>query len=103
MKIQKSTDAIYQNLSPKLFEAVKYWYEKTKSQVTFEVVIWKGINDKQVDIDTLIAYCKQVPSKENLIEYNTIGDDQFLQQDQMLHILHIRHHWQSNFSNRTTV
>ena len=63
----------------KLLEAIKYWYEKTKSQVTFEVVIWKGINDKQVDIDALIAYCKQVPSKVNLIEYNTIGDDQFLQ------------------------
>jgi 23S rRNA (adenine2503-C2)-methyltransferase len=43
------------------------------------VVVWKDINDKQVDIDALVAYCKQVPSKVNLIEYNAIGDDQFVQ------------------------
>ena len=62
-----------------LLEALNYWYKKTKSQVTFEVVVWKDINDKQVDIDALVAYCKQVPSKVNLIEYNAIGDDQFVQ------------------------
>ncbi len=62
-----------------LLEALKYWYEKTKSQITFEVVVWKGINDKQVDIDALVSYSRQVPSKVNLIEYNAIGDDQFVQ------------------------
>ena len=62
-----------------LLEALKYWYEKTKSKVTFEVVVWKDINDKQLDIDALVSYCKQVPSKVNLIEYNAIGDEQFVQ------------------------
>ena len=62
-----------------LLVALKYWYENTKSKVTFEVVVWKDINDKQVDIDALVSYCKQVPSKVNLIEYNAIGDDQFVQ------------------------
>ena len=62
-----------------LLEALKYWYDKTKSKITFEVVVWKGINDKQADIDALVYYCKQVPSKVNLIEYNAIGDDQFAQ------------------------
>ena len=62
-----------------LLEALKYWYEKTKSQITFEVVVWKGINDKQVDIEALVSYSSQVPSKVNLIEYNAIGDDQFVQ------------------------
>ena len=62
-----------------LLEALKYWYEKTKSQITFEVVVWKGINDKQVDIDALVSYSSRVPSKVNLIEYNAIGDDQFVQ------------------------
>ena len=59
-----------------LLEALKYWYKKTKSKVTFEVVVWKDINDKQVDIDALVAYCNQIPSKVNLIEYNAIGDVQ---------------------------
>ena len=62
-----------------LLEALKYWYEKTKSQITFEVVVWKGINDKKVDIDALVSYSSQVPSKVDLIEYNAIGDDQFVQ------------------------
>ena len=62
-----------------LLEALKYWYKKTKSKVTFEVVVWKDINDKQVDIDALVAYCNQIPSKVNLIEYNAIGDVQFVQ------------------------
>ena len=62
-----------------LLEALQYWYEKTKSQITFEVVVWKDINDKQTDIDALVSYCKQVPSKVNLIEYNAIGDNQFVQ------------------------
>ncbi|MFL2584554.1 MAG: 23S rRNA (adenine(2503)-C(2))-methyltransferase RlmN, partial [Flavobacteriaceae bacterium] len=62
-----------------LLEALKYWYDQTKSKITFEVVVWQGINDKQEDIDALVAYCKQVPSKVNLIEYNSIGDNQFVQ------------------------
>ena len=64
---------------PDLLEALKYWYAQTKSKITFEVVVWQGINDKQQDIDSLVAYCKQVPSKVNLIEYNAIGDNQFVQ------------------------
>ena len=67
---------------PELLEALKYWYDQTKSKITFEVVVWQGINDKQEDIDALVAYCKQVPSKVNLIEYNAIGDNQFLQAKQ---------------------
>jgi len=67
---------------PELLEALKYWYHQTKSKITFEVVVWQGINDKQEDIDALVAYCKQVPSKVNLIEYNAIGDNQFLQAKQ---------------------
>ena len=35
-------------------EALKYWYAQTKSKITFEVVVWQGINDKQQDIDLLL-------------------------------------------------
>ena len=62
-----------------VMEAMQYWYEITKNRITFEYVIWKGINDEQADIDALIAYCKQVPSKVNLIQYNSIGDPNFVQ------------------------
>lgn len=62
-----------------LMDSLKYWYQKTKSKITFEYIVWYGINDTQKDIDALVKFCKQVPSKVNLIEYNAIGDQQFLQ------------------------
>ena len=65
-----------------LLESLQYWYEKTKSRVTFEYVVWKGINDRQEDIDALVAYCRRVPSKVNLIEYNAIEEDGFEQADE---------------------
>lgn len=62
-----------------LAHAIKYWYEKTAKAVTYEYVVWKGINDDDQDINALVDFCKISPCKVNLIEYNPIGDDQFLQ------------------------
>ncbi len=62
-----------------LLESLQYWYLKTKKIITFEYVIWKGINDTQKDANALVDYCKQVPSKVNLIEYNAIDDGEFQQ------------------------
>lgn len=65
-----------------LKESLEYWYSKTKSKVSYEYVVWKGINDKREDIDALVKFCSYVPCKVNLIEYNPIGDDEFKQADQ---------------------
>ena len=65
-----------------LLESLQYWYAKTKSRITFEYVVWKGINDKKKDIEALVTYCKKVPSKVNLIEYNAIEEEGFQQADQ---------------------
>lgn len=62
-----------------LRESLIYWYQKTKSKVTYEYVVWKGINDDQKSIDALVTFCKYVPCKVNLIEYNTIDDAIFQQ------------------------
>jgi len=62
-----------------LMDALQYWHLKTGNRITFEYVVWKGINDKQKDIDALVHYCKQVPAKVNLIEYNPIDDGTFEQ------------------------
>ncbi|WP_074977824.1 23S rRNA (adenine(2503)-C(2))-methyltransferase RlmN [Zhouia amylolytica] len=62
-----------------LREALEYWYAKTKSRITYEYVIWKGINDLRKDAEALVRFCRFAPSKVNLIEYNPIGDDQFKQ------------------------
>ncbi|TPN85875.1 23S rRNA (adenine(2503)-C(2))-methyltransferase RlmN [Aquimarina algicola] len=62
-----------------LKEALIYWYQKTKSRITYEYVVWKGINDQQKDIDALLKFCTYVPCKVNLIEYNPIDDGMFQQ------------------------
>ncbi len=62
-----------------LREALQYWYSKTKSKVTYEYVVWKGINDDQKSIEALVKFCKYVPCKVNLIEYNPIDDGEFQQ------------------------
>lgn len=64
-----------------LKESLIYWYAKTKRKITYEYLIWKGINDEQRDIDALVEFCQAVPCKVNVIEYNPIGDPRFQQAD----------------------
>ncbi len=62
-----------------LRESLKYWYRKTKSKISYEYVVWKDINDNKASIDALVKFCKYVPCKVNLIEYNPIDDGEFQQ------------------------
>jgi 23S rRNA (adenine2503-C2)-methyltransferase len=64
-----------------LAESLRYWYAKTKRRVTYEYVIWKGINDDEVHANALAKFCKIIPSKVNLIQYNPIDDGEFQQAD----------------------
>ena len=59
-----------------LLDSLKHWYACTKKRVTFEYVIWEGVNDTREDIKALVQFCLKVPSKVNLIQYNPIdGND----------------------------
>ncbi len=62
-----------------LADALRYWYQKTKSKVTYEYVVWKGINDTEEHARALLKFAKMVPSKVNLIEYNPIDGGEFQQ------------------------
>ena len=62
-----------------LKEALEYWYLKTQRRITYEYVVWKDVNDKPKDIEALVKFCKYVPCKVNLIEYNPIDDGEFQQ------------------------
>ncbi len=65
-----------------LADALRHWYNETGRKVTYEYVVWKGINDKPKDAKALLNFCQIVPSKVNLIEYNPIDDGQFQQADE---------------------
>ncbi|MEI6866434.1 23S rRNA (adenine(2503)-C(2))-methyltransferase RlmN [Flavicella sp.] len=62
-----------------LKEALEYWYEKTNRAVTYEYIVWGGINDNKEAIRALVKFCKHIPSKVNIIEYNPIDDGEFQQ------------------------
>ena len=70
-----------QNSLAALSEALVYFYEKTGSRVTFEYIIFKDFNDSIEDAKDLAEFCKQVPCRINIIEYNPIDDAQFEKAD----------------------
>ena len=57
-----------------LLDSLLYWYTKTKSVVTIEYIVWEGINDKVTDINAFVEFCKKIPSKVNLIQYNPVDN-----------------------------
>lgn len=70
-----------QNNLEVLAESLQYYYEKTKQPVTFEYIIFRDFNDTLEDAKELLAFCKKVPSKVNIIEYNSIDGGEFQQAD----------------------
>jgi 23S rRNA (adenine2503-C2)-methyltransferase len=56
---------------------LNYYYERTGLTITFEYIIFKDFNDSIEDAKELVAYCRKVPSKVNIIEYNAIDDGKF--------------------------
>lgn len=61
-----------QNSLVALRDALKYFYSKTKNPITFEYIVFDNFNDELSDAAELAEFCKHVPCKVNLIEYNPI-------------------------------
>jgi len=65
-----------------LIEALNYFHSKTKNDITFEYILFKGENDSIQDADDLIKIYKQVPVHlVNIIEYNPIDNADFVKPD----------------------
>ena len=60
-----------------LADALKHFHEKTGTRVTFEYILFKDFNDSLADARELAEFCRNVPCKINLIEYNPIDDGEF--------------------------
>lgn len=65
-----------------LADALKYFYKKTGTRITYEYIIFRDFNDEIQDAQELVEFCKHVPCKVNIIEYNPIDDGEFKQADQ---------------------
>jgi 23S rRNA (adenine2503-C2)-methyltransferase len=65
-----------------LIDALNYFHQKTGNDITFEYILFNGINDSMKDADDLIKIYKQVPVHlVNIIEYNPIDAANFVKPD----------------------
>jgi 23S rRNA (adenine2503-C2)-methyltransferase len=62
-----------------LAKALKYFYAKTQTRVTYEYIIFDNFNDELQDAHELYEFCKHIPCKVNIIEYNPIDGGEFKQ------------------------
>jgi len=69
------------NTLEELAAALVYFHEKTGSRVTYEYIVFKDFNDTLEDARELAEFCRHVPCKVNIIEYNPIDDGNFSQAD----------------------
>ena len=56
-----------------LLEAVNIYYAKIKRRVTFEYVLFDGLNDREEDVKKLVRLSKRIPSKFNIIPFHNIN------------------------------
>lgn len=53
-------------------EALKYYTKKTSTRITFEYIMLKDINDSEKDLNALVRLCSAIPSKVNVIPFNSL-------------------------------
>ncbi|NWF90734.1 MAG: 23S rRNA (adenine(2503)-C(2))-methyltransferase RlmN [Ignavibacteriaceae bacterium] len=53
--------------------ALRYYAKKTATRITFEYVMLKNLNDTDKDIEALSKICKEIPSKINVIPFNSVS------------------------------
>lgn len=61
-----------------LKEALKHFYAKTGTRLTYEYILFNGFNDTLQDAKELYEFSKTVPCKINIIEYNPIAEASYI-------------------------
>lgn len=56
-----------------LMEALRFYFEQTKSRLTFEYILFDHFNDTEEDADELARLCRYFPVTVNLLEYNPVS------------------------------
>jgi len=53
-------------------EAAVFYYRQTKIPITYEYILFEGLNDKPADVKRLAKFVRAVPSKVNIIPFHPI-------------------------------
>lgn len=66
-----------------LIEALNYFYQKTKNDITLEYILFRDKNDSLKDAEELISVYRKVPTHLiNVIEYNPVAGVPFVKPDE---------------------
>ena len=57
---------------PELIEALEYYYRKTRKSITYEYILFEGINDSLDDVKRLVRLARRMPTKVNVIPFHDI-------------------------------
>ncbi len=55
---------------PELIEALEYYYRKTHKSVTYEYILFDGLNDTLADVKRLGRLARRMPTKVNVIPFH---------------------------------
>ena len=55
-----------------LIDSVKYYSKATNTRITFEYTMLQNLNDRDEDVKALTKLCRSLPSKLNVIPFNSI-------------------------------
>lgn len=84
VKIALSLHTLDENLRSKLIpiankypissiiNALKYYYSKIGLRVTYEYILFDGLNDRDEDVEKLVELAKIIPCKINLLKFHPI-------------------------------
>jgi 23S rRNA (adenine2503-C2)-methyltransferase len=81
ISLHATTNGLREKLMPitkahdiaKLMDSVEYYYRQTKLDVTYEYILFKGMNDGDEDAERLARIGRRVPSRINIIPFNDIS------------------------------
>ncbi|HMD00218.1 MAG TPA: 23S rRNA (adenine(2503)-C(2))-methyltransferase RlmN, partial [Ferruginibacter sp.] len=66
-----------------LIDALNYFYEQTKNDITLEYILFKAVNDSIEDAEHLVKIYRRIPTHLiNVIEYNPIDNASFTKPDE---------------------
>lgn len=64
-----------------IIEAVKYYYNKIGLRITYEYILFEGLNDTDEDVKKLVELAKIVPCKINILKFHPVD---FIRKDPIL-------------------
>ncbi|MCB2203923.1 23S rRNA (adenine(2503)-C(2))-methyltransferase RlmN [bacterium] len=81
ISLHATTDELRLRLMPinkkfplsELLDAAEYYYRKTRRRITYEYILFDGLNDGPEDVRRLVKLTRRVPSKVNIIPFHQIS------------------------------